>query len=147
MRYTVIRPRVRAVGLCLEALTAHRSRRCALAEWRLQRPGDVRAGARGIAVVALGGTAVLIAVRGRPARDERVADGTGAISMPDQLGLAAYLSAIALYLTIGALACIGGLAILQTEAVLLTVLVFLGFNVAWLLLFDDRQPSRDRASA
>ena len=27
---------------------------------------------------------------------------------------------------------------LRIEAILLTVLVFLGFNVAWLLLFDDR---------
>ena len=34
----------------------------------------------------------------------------------------------------------GGLAALRTEAILLTLLLFLGFNVAWLLLFDDRYP-------
>jgi hypothetical protein len=29
---------------------------------------------------------------------------------------------------------------LRVEAVLLTILVFLGVNVAWLLLFDEAQP-------
>ena len=36
----------------------------------------------------------------------------------------------------------GGLEALRTEAVLQTLLVFLGFNVAWLLLLDDTRPSR-----
>lgn len=36
----------------------------------------------------------------------------------------------------------GGLVALRTEAVLQTLLVFLGFNVAWLLLLDDTRPSR-----
>ena len=31
---------------------------------------------------------------------------------------------------------------LRTEAVLQTLLVFLGFNVAWLLLLDDTRPAR-----
>jgi hypothetical protein len=31
--------------------------------------------------------------------------------------------------------------------VLQTLLVFPGFNVAWLLLLDDRQPSRARSYA
>jgi len=35
---------------------------------------------------------------------------------------------------------VGGLTELRTEAVLQTLLVFLGFNVAWLLLLDDRKP-------
>ncbi len=33
----------------------------------------------------------------------------------------------------------------RAEAVLLILLLFLGFNVAWLLLFDQARPSRDRA--
>ena len=33
---------------------------------------------------------------------------------------------------------VGGLDVLRAEAVLLTLLVFLGFNMAWLLLFDSR---------
>jgi hypothetical protein len=34
------------------------------------------------------------------------------------------------------LALLGGADVLRTEAVLQTILVFLGFNVAWLLLFE-----------
>ena len=48
---------------------------------------------------------------------------------------------------IGVLAFAGGLAALRTEAILLTLLVFLGFNVAWLLLFDDRYSPHARPSA
>ncbi len=94
------------------------------------------------AVIALGGAAVLTLVSGLPARStpDR-AGGLPAAPVADQLGLAAYLAAIALYLLIGALAVVGGLDVLRTEAVLLTLLVFLGFNVAWLLLFDSRQSS------
>ncbi len=94
------------------------------------------------AVIALTGAAVLTLVSGRPARSmpDR-AGGLPAAPVADQLGLAAYLAAIALYLLIGALAVVGGLEVLRTEAVLLTLLVFLGFNVAWLLLFDSRQSS------
>ena len=89
------------------------------------------------AIVAIGGAVVLIAVRGP-------AVGT--------LGLTAYIFAIALYTLIGILAIapriVGGLGLAATpvrvEAVLLTILVFAGVNVAWLLLFEEAQP--DRAS-
>jgi hypothetical protein len=82
------------------------------------------------AIVAIGGAVVLIAVRG-------AATGT--------LGLAAYIFAIALYTLIGILAIapqiVSGLGIhatpVRVEAVLLTVLVFAGANVAWLLLFEE----------
>jgi hypothetical protein len=95
------------------------------------------------AIVALGGAVVLALVRGLPARNGPgpAAAGpaaAGTASRPDRLGLAAYLAAIVLYIVIGALAFVGGLAALRIEAMLLTVMVFLGFNVAWLLLFDDR---------
>ena len=48
------------------------------------------------------------------------------------------MAGIIIYVLIGVLALRGGLAVLRTEAILLTILIFLGFNVAWLLLFDDR---------
>ncbi len=53
-----------------------------------------------------------------------------------------------LYILIGALAVVGGIRALRAEAVLLTLLVFLGFNVAWLLLLDERaEPSDSESSA
>jgi len=91
------------------------------------------------------GAVALVAVRGFPVRRERTAVGTAAFPVPDQLGLAAYIAGIALFALIGALAFIGGPAILRTEAVLLTVVIFLRFNVAWLLLFDDTGQSRARS--
>jgi hypothetical protein len=85
------------------------------------------------AVVAIGGAVVLIAVRG-PA--------------VGKLGLTAYIFAIALYALIGILAIapriVGGLGLgataVRVEAVLLTILVFTGVNVAWLLLFEAAPP-------
>jgi hypothetical protein len=94
------------------------------------------------AVIALGGAVALAAVRGFPVRRERTPAGAARFPVPDQLGLAAYIAGIALFALIGALAFTGGPAILRIEAVLLTVVVFLGFNVAWLLLFDDTGQSR-----
>jgi hypothetical protein len=109
------------------------------------------------AIVALGGAVVLATVRGLPLRG--VAAGQPAAAgqpgaavadappRPDQLGLATYIIGILIYVLIAALALTGGLAALRTEAVLLTLLLFLGFNVAWLLLFDDRYPSHGRPPA
>ena len=103
------------------------------------------------AVIALTGAAVLAMVGRSPARPqgEPAPGEPGHALVADQLGVAAYLAAIALYLLIGALAVVGGLAVLRAEAVLLTLLVFLGFNVAWLLLFDTRHaaPPHPRAAA
>ena len=86
------------------------------------------------AIIALGGAAILVAVRG-PA--------------PDRLGLAAYLAAVVLYLLIGIVAVaphvVTGLGLtvapVRVEAVLLCLLVFLGVNVAWLMLFDVSAPA------
>jgi hypothetical protein len=85
------------------------------------------------AIVAAGGVLALALVRG-PA--------------PTGLGAAAYMAAAVLYLLIalvavapGMVADLGVLALpLRVEAVLLTILVFLGVNVAWLLLFDQAPP-------
>ncbi len=87
------------------------------------------------AIVAIGGAVVLIAVRGPTV-------GT--------MGLIAYIFAIALYALIGVLAIapgiVGGLGPAGTpvrvEAVLLTILVFTGVNVAWLLFFEETPPDR-----
>jgi hypothetical protein len=82
------------------------------------------------AIVAGGGAIVLALVRG-PA--------------PTRLGTAAYLLAIVLYLLIAIVAAVPSVVAdlglsaqpLRVEAVLLTTLVFLAVNVAWLLLFDE----------
>jgi hypothetical protein len=82
------------------------------------------------AIAAIGGAMALIALRG---------------AAPGKLGLAAYISAITFYVMIGTLAIaphiVGRLgfeaAPVRVEAVLLTLLVFAGVNVAWLLLFEE----------
>jgi hypothetical protein len=84
------------------------------------------------AIVAAGGVLALALVRG-PA--------------PAGLGVAAYVAAVVLYLLIALVAVIPGMIAdlgvlarpLRVEAVLQTILVFLGVNVAWLLL-DEAQP-------
>jgi hypothetical protein len=92
------------------------------------------------AIVALGGAIVLAAVRGIPARHERAPRGADSSPVSDWPGVAAYVAAIVLYTVIGALAFAGGTGALRAEAVLLTALLFLGFNAAWLLLFDPATP-------
>lgn len=82
------------------------------------------------AIAAIGGVVVLIAVPG---------------PVPGKLGLTAYILAIALYGLIGIVAIapriVGGLGLqavpVRVEAVLLTILVFAGVNVAWLLSFEE----------
>ena len=85
------------------------------------------------AVVAASGAIVLLLVRG---------------SLPGAVGLVAYLAAVVLYAVIAVIAAVPSLVTgiglsaraLQAEAVLLTILVFFGVNVAWLLLFEEPQP-------
>jgi len=85
------------------------------------------------AIVAAGGVIALALVRG-PA--------------PTGLGAAAYGAAVVLYILIALVAVAPGMVAdlgvlvrpLRVEAVLLTMLVFLGVNVAWLLLFDQAPP-------
>ena len=91
-------------------------------------------------IIGLGGAVVMIAVWGYPLPREHAQAGRGRLPAADRLGLAAYVAALVLYVLIGVLAVVGGLSALRTEAVLQTLLVFLGFNVAWLLLLDDRTP-------
>jgi hypothetical protein len=88
------------------------------------------------AIVATGGVMALVLVRA-PA--------------PTGLGAAAYGAAVVLYLLIALVAVVPGMVAdigvlarpLRVEAVLLTMLVFLGGNVAWLLLFDQAPPPSD----
>ena len=68
---------------------------------------------------------------------------------PDRRGTsaAAYVAAVVLYVLIAPVAVAPGMVAdlgvlvrpLRVEAVLITILVFLGVNVAWLLLFDQAQ--------
>jgi hypothetical protein len=73
------------------------------------------------AIISLVGAAVLFPVHGLPggARVKNSAD----------------IAAVILYLAIAVLAVIGGADRQRTVAVLLTAVIFLGFNVAWLFLF------------
>ncbi len=58
------------------------------------------------------------------------------------------MAAVVLYVLIALVAVVPGMVAeigvlarpLRVEAVLLTILVFLGVNVAWLLLFDEAPP-------
>ena len=99
------------------------------------------------AVIGFGGAVVMVLVRGYPVTPGRDQAGARRLPPADRLGLAAYLAAIALYILIGVLAIVGGLPAARTEAVLQIVLVFLGFNVAWLLMVDDTKPAHARAAA
>jgi hypothetical protein len=118
-------------------------------------PGDPAYWRTSFEIIALGGAVVLIALRGlfgRPGRGRGRGPAPGARRAADSrlgggLGLASYVIAIAAYLAVGLLAFIGGPAVLRVEAVLLTVLVFLGFNAAWLLLFNSGPDSRPAALA
>lgn len=62
----------------------------------------------------------------------------------DRLGAAGYWTAIALYVVVAVLALIGGVDFLRAEAVLLTALIFVNFNIGWLLLFAP-DPKRQTA--
>jgi hypothetical protein len=91
------------------------------------------------AVVAASGAVVLLLVRG---------------SLPGVVGWIAYLTAVGLYVLIAVVAAAPSVVAdvglsarpLRAEAVLLTILVFVGVNVAWLLLFDDTAGGADSAS-
>jgi hypothetical protein len=54
----------------------------------------------------------------------------------DRLGTAAYWTVIVMYVAIAILAIIGGTNVFRAEAVLVTALIFVDFNIAWLLLFS-----------
>ena len=92
------------------------------------------------AIISLGGAVVIVAVRGKA---------------PDKLGTAAYIAAIVLYVVIGIVAInphiIKGLGLtaapVRVEAVLLCLLVFLGVNVAWLLLYAVSPAGAPRPAA
>ena len=91
------------------------------------------------AIVAGGGAIVLVLVRG---------------PLPTWAGRAAYLTAVALYLVIAVVAAVPSVVAhagmsarpLRIEAVLLTILVFFGANVALLLLFDETGGTGDSAN-
>jgi hypothetical protein len=89
-------------------------------------------------IVAVSGAVIMAAVRGFPVPAERDRAMGSRLPAADRFGLGTYVAAIVLYLLIGVMAVVGGPVALRTAAVLQTLLIFLGFNVAWLLLLDDR---------
>jgi hypothetical protein len=97
-------------------------------------------------VISISGVVIMALVRGYPVAPGRDHPRLRGLPAADRLGLAAYVTAIVLYVIMGVLAVRGGLYALRTEAVLQTLLIFLGFNVAWLLLLDDRKPARTQPS-
>jgi hypothetical protein len=92
------------------------------------------------AIAAAAGALVLVLVRG---------------SAPTVLGLAGYVTAVLLYVLVAVIALaprvLHGVGIsaapVRAEAVLLTVLVFLGANVAWLLFFEESPAPREERTA
>ena len=64
----------------------------------------------------------------------------------DRLEAAAYWATIALYAIIAVLALFGGLDLLRAEAILLTVLIFVNFNLGWLLLFAPAKEPQTAAT-
>ena len=62
----------------------------------------------------------------------------------DRLSVAVYWTAIALYVIVAVLAIAGGMDLFRAEAVLLTALIFVNFNIGWLLLFAPDQGTADR---
>ncbi len=98
-------------------------------------------------IIALGGAAVVAMVGWRPAPPQRSANQAAAAGGASRLTLVTGLLAIPIYVLIGALAFAGGLAVLRIEAFLLLGLVFLGFNGAWLLLFDETLGAQSQADA
>jgi hypothetical protein len=90
-------------------------------------------------IASISGVVVMTLVLGFPVAPGRDHPGLRGLPAADRLGLAAYAVAIVLYVLIGVLAVRGGLSAERLAAVLQTLLVFLGFNVAWLLLLDDRK--------
>jgi hypothetical protein len=89
------------------------------------------------AIVAASGAVIMAAVRGFPVPAERNQAAGSRLPAADRLGLWTYVAAIVFYVLIGVMAVVGGNVELRTAAVLQTLLIFLGFNVAWLLLLDD----------
>ena len=92
------------------------------------------------ALISVIGAAVLLLFRGLP--------GTGMIrNLSDVL-------AVILYVAIAVLGIMGGPAKERTAAVMLTAMILLGFNIAWMFLFaplgdakERREPPQARAQA
>jgi len=87
------------------------------------------------AIMALVGAGAMFPVHGLPG-------GRGVRNTADVV-------AVVLYLAVTVFAVVGGAVMERTIAVLLTALVFLGFNVAWLFLFTplDAPVPQDQSAA
>jgi hypothetical protein len=108
-------------------------------------PTDPRFWRVSFAVIALGGAVVMIALQAPFwARARFLPNFLKPNTKSNKSGqprlrrreIAMVVVAVILYVSIGVLAIIPR-SLLREEAILLTILVFLGFNVAWLLLYDS----------
>jgi hypothetical protein len=99
------------------------------------------------AIIALSGAVVLSAMHGLERWREPRADSRTSFPVGGAPGVTAYFVAIAGYIAVGVLALHGGPAGLRAEEIVLTGLIFLGFNAAWLLLSDEVQPAPGAAAA
>ena len=92
------------------------------------------------AVVALSGAVIMVTVRGFPVPREDGQAGQDGFPPPTGSAWPPTRRRSSFISSSGCWPC-GRASALRTEAVLQTLLVFLGFNVAWLLLLDDSKPS------
>jgi predicted DNA-binding ribbon-helix-helix protein len=105
-------------------------------------PKDPRFWRVSFAVIALGGAAGMIALqapfwaRARFLAHARRLETIRSTQPMRRRERAMLVVAVLIYVLVGAQA-IASHALLRTEAILLIILVFLGFNVAWLLLYDS----------
>jgi hypothetical protein len=88
------------------------------------------------AIVGFGGAAAMVFVYVVHLQIRRGLTGSRLLTLLFSSG--AYAS-IGIYAAVGALAIVGGANALRAVAVLQTAVVFLGFNLAWLLLIEERQ--------
>ena len=117
-----------------------------------RRPALVAARDHDVAGAGRSGEPGPVAYVVRDRRTRRLDRRRRGAQSPGTMGKAAYVGAIVLYAVVGIVAIVPHLlrdigitaAPVRVEAVLLSVLVFLGVNVAWLLLFDEAETNRQR---
>jgi hypothetical protein len=90
------------------------------------------------AIAGFGGAAAMVFAYAVHLKAQR--SRTGSRLQAFLFGVGSYAS-IVFYVAVGALACVGGADALRAVAVLQTTVVFLGFNLGWLLLIEGGPPA------
>jgi hypothetical protein len=111
-------------------------------------PKDPRFWRVSFAVIALGGALVMIALQApfwaRAGLLPKAFKPIGSGQPIRRREIVMLVVAVLLYVSIGVLALVQH-SLLRQEAILLTILLFLGFNEAWLLLYDSSSARADNA--